>query len=191
MNDRIDGAEGREGTSEGARGIRRRADELTAEAMQRAHESGELRHLYGRPLQLDDDPEWLANKVLKRQGFSHPLIERSRELDAPREAVASLAEKLIRRRRWLSSPESQTTCEEVELFNRWRMQALEEYREKLMTLNNAIRDYNLQAPDALHQRPTIIDDAVARLAAEAPELDLGAPASHRASRRRWWQLRRK
>lgn len=176
--------------NERANQIRKNADEVTADAIRRIHESGELRHLYGRPLDLDDDPDWLATRVLKQQGFSHPLIERGRELDEPRRAVDRLADRLRRRARPMASGEGKSAAE-ISNFNEWRASALDDYRTALIALNRAIRDFNLQAPEALHQRPIPVDESVLRLARDVPPAHTpcarGADQPHRPSL--WSRLR--
>jgi hypothetical protein len=156
--------------------IRDAAEEATAAEMRRIHESGELKHLYGRPLQLDDDPDWLATKILKKEGFSHPLIERGRELDEPRREVNTVVERLRRRHARLTRPLYCYSAEEAEVFNCLRSGALEDLSDKLTLLNCAIRDFNLQAPEALQQRPVSIQDAVERMGREIPPLRTPAAA---------------
>jgi hypothetical protein len=153
-----------------AREIRDAAEEATAAEMRRIHESGELKHLYGRPLQLDDHPDWLATKILKKEGFSHPLIERGRELDEPRRKVNAVVERLKGRHARLTRLGYRYSAEDADAFNRLRSGALEELSDKLTFLNRAIRDFNLQAPEALHQRPVSIQDTVARVGREVPSL---------------------
>lgn len=150
--------------------IRNRADEVIAEAMRDIHENGELQHLHGTPLQLDDDPEWLSTKVLKQAGFSHPLIEAARDLDEPRRAAEAVLERLRRRRRWLASPEARATPVQIHAFNVGREAALAEYADKLRLLNGAIRDYNLGAPEPLHRMPVPVERTVARVVEEIPPL---------------------
>jgi DNA repair ATPase RecN len=155
---------------ERARTMRDKAEEAVAQEMRRLHESGEISHLYGQPLELDDDPEWLVTKVLKQQGYSHPLLEAARDLDEPRQRANEVVERLVRRYRWLTSAASRCTEEQVLGFNELREHGLQEYRERLTALNRAIRDYNLSAPEALHQRPVSIDTAVKKMASEIPPL---------------------
>jgi hypothetical protein len=155
-------------TEERARHIRERAEEEVAEEMRRVHESGELGHLYGRPLELDDDPEWLVTRVLKSQGYSHPLLEAALDLEEPRQRAEEVLKRLRRRHRWLSDPLSVCTPEQAAEFNRLQAQGLQEYRTRVEALNRAIRDYNLSVPEALHQRPVRIDRAVEEAAADIP-----------------------
>lgn len=176
--------------AERLRRMRRDADHAIGEAMRRAHASGELRHLHGQPLHLDDDPDWLATKVLKSQGFSHPLIEAARDLDEPRREAEAVLERFRRRRQWLTTAESRATITQIQTFNESRERMLGEYRDRLRTLNSAIQDYNLTAPTALHQIPVRIDRAVEQAAREVPEIDRLPREERRQNRsgsfwRRW------
>jgi hypothetical protein len=162
--------------TERAREIRDSAEEATAQEMQRLHESGEISHLFGRPLQLDDDPDWLATRILKQQGYSHPLIERSRELDEPRRAAEAIVDRLRRRHARLTRPGYTYTAQEAETFNRARHYALEDLGDKLAVLNRAIRDFNLQAPDSLQQRPVVVEETVSWLSVDIPPLRPSVPA---------------
>ena len=157
-------------TSERVRRLRSRAEEQTEETMRRLHESGEISHLYGKPLDLRNDPEWLATQVLKQQGFTHPLLERARDLEEPQRAADLVLERLTRRRSWLANPASRATLEDIEAFNAQRTRALDEYRDKLHRLNRAISDYNLVVPEAIQRRPVLVDSAVERAALEIPAL---------------------
>lgn len=176
-------------TEERARRIRERAEEAVADEMQRLQESGEISHLYGQPLQLDDDPDWLVARVLKNQGYSHPLLEAARDLDEPRRHAEDVLARLRRRHRWLSDPASGCTPEQAAAFNTLREQALQAYRSRLESLNRAIRDYNLTVPEALHQRPVRIERAVAQAAEEIPAI---SPREAPRRKRRFWRgLRRR
>src|SRR5947209_16916329 len=99
--------------------------------MRELHESGHLSHLYGRPLELEDDPEWLVTKVLKQAGYSHPLLEQSKDVTKPLEAAEERIFRLERRRDWLAGPESGCTPQEAELFNQARQRALDTYRDDI------------------------------------------------------------
>lgn len=140
-------------------------------AMRLAEESGELRHLYGKPLDLSDStPEWFAKKMLKDQGFSHPLIEQARDLERAGQAVEAVAERLARRRAWLMREGRAVSWEEAQHFNRSREEALESYVDRLRQHNSAILTHNLGAPDWLHQRTVNVDQAVQSLAERVPPL---------------------
>jgi DnaJ-like protein len=165
--------------------IRKRAAEAEREleeALRLAHEQGELRHLYGKPLDLSDDsPEWLVNRTLKQAGFSHPALERGKELDAAQPEADALLERLRRRRSWLAGPQSRCIPEQAAAFNDLRQRTLEAYGEKLNQLNRDIRDYNLGAPASLHRRHIDVQQAVARAGLEIPPLDVTVPADPPAS----------
>jgi|SRR5947209_6823375 len=156
--------------AERARNLREKAEESVAQKMRRLHESGEIAYLYGQPLSLDDDPDWLVTKVLKQQGYTHPLLEAARELDEPRRRAEEVLQRLRRRHRWLTDPTSRCTADQAATFNLQRERSLEEFHARLESLNRAIRDYNLTAPDALHQRPIQVDRAVAQAARELPPI---------------------
>ena len=156
--------------------IRAAAEDATTAAVNGWQDSGELRHLHGRPLDLSDDsPDWLLHRILKQQGFSLPIIERGKDLDEGQRRAAAIVERLRRRHTWLVRPEAHCTPEQAYAFNASRAHALAEYRTALGELNRAILDYNLTAPPALHRRGYVVDHVVAGLAQEIPPLDEPAP----------------
>lgn len=167
-------------------------DEVLGEMVQAAHESGELRHLYGRPLDLSDDPEWLVGHFVKQAGFTHPLLERRSELDRARQRVEEIVRRLEQRRQWLTGPEARPAPVEVSDFNEWRAQQLESYREALTRLNRRIRDYNLTAPMELHGRHLRVDNLVLAVAQRIPPIEAPEPAppTVRRSRLSRWRKRR-
>ena len=153
--------------SERARDLRKRAQDATVEAVRAIEENGELRHLYGRPLDLGDDgPDWFLHRMLKRDDLSLPLIERGKDIDAAARDAAEIIERLRRRRAWLTSAEARLSPAVADDFNAYRIRMLEEYRAGLVALNKAIIDYNLTAPSALHRRGVIVDQAVERATAD-------------------------
>src|SRR5437764_9380252 len=78
-----------------------------AQAIRASQESGELRHLYGKPLDLSEDTsDWLMRRILRDAGFSHPVLERGKDLETGRRAAETIVEGLRRRRGWLASPEA-------------------------------------------------------------------------------------
>jgi hypothetical protein len=171
---------------ERAQQIRQAAEDATTAAVNEWQDSGELRHLHGRPLDLaDDSPDWLLHRMLKQQGFSLPIIERGKDLDEAQSRAAAIVERLRRRHAWLVRPEARCTREQAHAFNVSRVRALEEYRTALGELNRAIRDYNLTAPSALHRRGYIVDQVVADVAQEIPPLDESAPAPAPAAAPSW------
>jgi hypothetical protein len=157
------------------RRIANMADAAEGEAIRRIEETGELSHLYGRPLEMDDDPDWLVTRTLKQQGFSHPLLERARELDEPRAAAERPVARLRRRHAWLTRPGFRP-AEESDAFNEMRARTLERYEVALNNLNRAIRDYNLGVPAALHQRPISVANSLEQLEREIPRLAPTEPA---------------
>ena len=179
--------------SERIKSMFQKADERTGEVMQQIHESGELRHLYGKPLRLDDDPDWLVTRTLKSQGFSHPVLERAKELDTPRLAAEDVIERLARRRAWLTDPRSRSTVEDAWEFNALRQRRLDEYREKLRELNSVIRGFNLGVPMTLHHRPILVDEAVSRAEAAIPPLQqpTGSDPAPSSNRSRLFGFRRR
>lgn len=135
-----------------ARRIRKEAQDATTQAVRAAEETGELRHLYGRPLDLSDNsPEWFTHKLLKREGVAPPAIERARDIDRAQHEAEAILDRLRRRRAWLTDPEVGYTAAQARDFNRLRASGLEDYRAALAALNRAILDYNLTAPPALHR----------------------------------------
>jgi hypothetical protein len=166
--------------------IRAAAEDATTAAVTEWQDSGELRHLHGRPLDLSDDsPDWLLHRILKQQGFSLPIIERGKDLDEAQRRAVAIVERLRRRRAWLVRPEAHCTPEQAQAFNTSRVRALAEYRTALGELNRAILDYNLTAPPALHRRGYVVDQVVAGLAQEIPPLDEPTPAPAPAAAPSW------
>lgn len=160
---------------------RRQAERDLGEQVRRAEERGDLRHLYGKPLDLSQDTsEWLVNRFLKQAGFSHPLIEYGRELEEPAREADRVLERLRRRRQWLLRPEARCSVQDAHAFNSLRRAALEEYREKLLKLNRAIMDFNLRAPGAFHRRAYNVEGAVAAAGADIPEIQIEIPEPRRA-----------
>jgi hypothetical protein len=163
------------------RPVRCEEDDLAAQ-VRAWHESGELRHLHGRTLDLSDDsPDWFMRRTLKEQGFTHPLLERGREIDAAESEAEGILERLRRRRVWLTRPGSRCTAQQAHDFNLIRSYDLEQYREKLIELNRAIRDYNLTVPDAMHRRQCSVDKAMERVARAIPALSPPAAEQPHAS----------
>ena len=157
---------------ERARELRQRAQDATVEAVRAIEENGELRHLYGQPLDLgDDSPDWFLHRMLKRDDLSLPLIERGKDIDVAARDAAEIIARLRRRRVWLTSPEARLTTAAAGDFNAYRTRMLEEYRAGLVALNRVILDYNLTAPSALHRRGVIVNQAVEQATAEIRPLE--------------------
>jgi DnaJ family protein C protein 28 len=100
----------------------------------------------GKPLNLDEnpfaDPDWeLAHHVLKSGGFTLPWIETRQQIEHDLEKARA---DLRQAWEWRQSASPQKmTLAQVE--QQWQ-QYLSAFREKVITLNKQIRDYNLEAP---------------------------------------------
>jgi hypothetical protein len=177
--------------NERAKRLFEKAEDSMAERMREIHERGELRHLQGRPLHLeDDDPAWLVTRMLKQEGFSHPLLEQRQAVEAQIRAAASILERLARRREWLMHPEAHATREQALGFNEGRCLALDEYRGRLAELNRAIRDYNITVPMELHVKPMQLDREIDRAGRSVPPLEAGSFPETAASRSVWSRILR-
>jgi hypothetical protein len=150
----------------------RTADEALAESIRRAEESGELQHLYGKPLEVDDDPDWLVNRFLKNAGFSHPLLEQAKELDEGRAQAEAILGRIRRRRERLAEQEGGVSPQQAQNFNAAREEAIEAYASRLRLLNRAIENYNLVAPTALHRPRLNLEEAIAEAREEIPPLEI-------------------
>ena len=154
--------------------------DVMAEQVRSAEQSGALRHVYGKPLDLSDDsPDWFMRKLLREEGFSLPLIERSKDIDRAVRNAEAIVERMRRRHEWLASPKSGCTAEVAEQFNRSRQHAFEQYHAALDSLNRHILDYNLSAPAPLQRRGFVVEAEVERVACEIPVLDPGEIAASR------------
>lgn len=171
----------------------RTADEALAESIRQAEESGELEHLYGKPLDLgDDNADWLVNRFLKNAGFSHPLLEQAKELDEGRAQADAILDRIRRRREWLTPQEGGVTPQQAQRFNAMRAEAIEAYGSRLGHLNRAIENYNLVAPTALHRKRINLEEAIAEARREIPPLEI-RPETQPAPRRDgpFWKRRRR
>ena len=140
------------------------AERRMADMMQEMHERGDLRHLHGKPLELEeDDPAWLATRMLKQEGFSHPLLERRQEVEKQLQAADSRIDRLLRRRQRLMEEQPNTSPEAASAFNNGRRLELEDYKGHLAQLNRTIRDYNLTVPTAIQIRPIRVDRQMERV----------------------------
>ena len=110
----------------------------------------------GKPLHLDDtnphaNPEWeLAYRMLKESGFSLPWIETIREIEKDIEAAhkdLQIAWEWQQSSQSAPNPGSDPSAE-------WE-RSQSAFKEKLAALNQRIRDYNLQVPNAHFQRPAL------------------------------------
>jgi hypothetical protein len=166
----------------------KQVEDATERGMRELEKTGGLRHMHGKPLELNDDPDWLIARVLKQAGFSHPLIERRKEMLEPLDSVAPTLERLPRRRAWLRRRESRARIDDVVVFNSDRGALLREYRAKTAEVNRAIRDFNLSAPESLQERAlsaqAIVDDVEERL----PVLGAEIVQDERVNEARsWWE----
>jgi hypothetical protein len=166
----------------------KQVEDATERGMRELEKTGGLRHMHGKPLELNDDPDWLIARVLKQAGFSHPLIERRKEMLEPLDSVAPTLERLPRRRAWLRRRESRARIDDVVVFNSDRGALLREYRAKTAEVNRAIRDFNLSAPESLQERAlsaqAIVDDVEER----SPVLGAEIVQDERVNEARsWWE----
>ena len=152
--------------------VRRRLnamDQTLSQAVRQWEESGELRRLRGRPIDLSDDsPEWFANRLLKQEGVSHPLLERGRDVDTMKAEADAVAERLRSLGRRLAH--EHPTDSAVRSFNQLRQSMLDDYQRRLLALNRGVLAFNSTVPDMLHKRQISVSDAVKRLAEEVPAL---------------------
>lgn len=123
----------------------------------------------GKPLHLDDNPhanpEWrLAYHLLQSNGFLLPWIEQRHDIE---QEFAAACANLQRSWAWRNSVEAKKfPADQVE--SEWR-QALEGFSTQMQRLNQRIRDYNLQAPAADFQMPSIhLQREIERLTAAPP-----------------------
>lgn len=171
-----------------ARRPREQVEEAEESIIRQAEEHGELRHLHGRPLDLSDDsPAWFANRVLKQEGYSHPLLQRGRDVDEVRAEADAIVKSLRSSRRRFEQPGRVYTAEQAQAFNRRRTAVLEEYRAALQGVNRAVLFYNLAVPETLHRRPVLVDDEVSRLASEIPPVPEPGGDMPRPGRTGFWQ----
>src|SRR2546423_4723064 len=92
-----------------AQQIRAAAEDATAAAVTEWQDSGELRHLHGRPLDLSDDsPDWFLHRMLKQQATvpSSPITSRPRRrcIGAVTSSIRSWQAWPRRYLRWISPP---------------------------------------------------------------------------------------
>jgi DnaJ homolog subfamily C member 28 len=136
------------------------------EHIQKAIEEGKFDNLpgKGKPLHLEEnpheDPEWrLANHLLHTAGFNPPWIENLREIENEAEAArAGLSRAWNWRKLALAGNQSPVYVEAE-----WA-KAQGSFREKIITLNKRIFDYNLQTPSDRFQIPALnIDRELERL----------------------------
>ncbi|HEX8918493.1 MAG TPA: hypothetical protein VF898_08315 [Chloroflexota bacterium] len=162
------------------------AEEAIADLVAQLERSGELQHLYGQSLDLSDtSPTWFMHRTLKREGFSHPVIELGKELDAAIASRRRVVDQLADQRRRLVSRPGGYTGPQAEGFNIVREFTLRQYRGILEDLNRAIRDHNIAVPTLLQRRPFVVEEDVERLARQVPPVD--PPIHPEPAPRSWWQ----
>lgn len=126
------------------------------EHLRRAMAEGKFDNLpgKGKPLHLEQtnphaDPEWeLAYRMLKESGYSLPWIETIREIEKDIELASSnlqIAWKRYQEAKLESQPDGYVLAD-------WE-RSQQAFRDKVLSLNKRIRDYNLQVPVARFQRP--------------------------------------
>jgi DnaJ family protein C protein 28 len=110
----------------------------------------------GKPLHLDEanphaDPEWeLAYRMLKEGGYSLPWIETIREIEKDIEAARTDLQ-----RAWEWRQAALAESQPVNFVAAEWERAADAFKDKLITLNKRIRDYNLKVPIARFQRPVL------------------------------------
>jgi hypothetical protein len=150
---------------------REAALEAEEQLIQSVAEREELRSLHGQLLDLtDDSPNWFMNRLLRREGVSHPLIERGRDVDDAITDAWRILEPLRRRYERLAAEGEQAAPRDVSAYNLRRAQALDDVRGRLPEVNRLIRDHNLMVPDAMHRRPFPIEETMERLERDFPAL---------------------
>jgi DnaJ family protein C protein 28 len=128
------------------------------EHLRKAMEEGKFDNLpgKGKPLHLDEnnphaDSDWeLAYHILKESGYTLPWIETMQEIEKDLNAArGNLKHAWKWRLIYLSAdvPDEKASAE-------WE-QALGAFKNKLPALNQRIRDYNLEVPNARFQRPVL------------------------------------
>ena len=127
------------------------------EQLRKAMEEGKFDNLpgKGKPLRIEENPnadsDWeLAYHIIKEAGYTLPWIDTLHEIENDIEAACK---ELLRAWKWqiiyLSAdvPDEKASAEWV--------RALEAFKNKLPALNQRIRDYNLEVPNARFQRPIL------------------------------------
>lgn len=116
----------------------------------------------GKPLIWEtetDDDMWLANHMLKGQGFRPAWIERLRDINAARAALAQRIERFAAD--W-ASPGAEPAWTNARAAAFARLEA--ELRERVAALNRWIDAHNLdEAGDRLPLRRVVLEDLLADL----------------------------
>jgi DnaJ family protein C protein 28 len=128
------------------------------ELMRQAMAEGKFDNLpgKGKPLKLGTenphiDPTWeLAYKILKDAGYSLPWIETIHEIEAD---IESARKELKLAWEWYLAARGEKSSASYAAAE-WQ-QAQLVFRDKLSVLNQRIRNYNLDVPNARFQRPIL------------------------------------
>lgn len=127
------------------------------EIIRQAIEEGEFDDLpgKGKPLQIEQnphqDPDWRAtHHILKSSGFTLPWIESLREIKAN---LLQAQDRLLRVWSWRQDQQDHTFQTEF-IESEW-MKASENFQERIASINNQIRTYNLEVPNDRFQLPLV------------------------------------
>jgi hypothetical protein len=147
----------------------RQARNAIDEMIRNAESTGDLAHMYGKPIDLSEDSsEWLVNRFVKEAGFSHPMLEQSKELDRLQTDLGGKLDRLARKReRLVRSGYGPLQAQD---FNEDRRDALAAYRQALQEANRAILTFNIGAPMSLHRRTYNVDRLLAEAEQSVPSL---------------------
>ncbi|OGN89180.1 MAG: hypothetical protein A2Y88_04075 [Chloroflexi bacterium RBG_13_48_10] len=126
--------------------------------LRKAMEEGKFDNLpgKGKPLHLDEnnpytESDWeLAYHILKEGGYTLPWIETLHEIEND---LDDARQELLRAWNWRKAPLS-ADLPVIYVNAEWEG-ALEVFQDKLTGLNQRIRDYNLEVPNACFQRPSL------------------------------------
>jgi DnaJ family protein C protein 28 len=127
------------------------------EHIRRAMQEGKFDDLpgKGKPLHLDENPHedeaWrLSYHLLREAGYSLPWIETIKEIEAEIEKARAAL-----RRSWEWRAAALKQNQPYDLVQAEWQRAVDDFSQKLISLNQRIRDYNLEAPNARFQRPLL------------------------------------
>lgn len=127
------------------------------EIIRQAIEEGEFDDLpgKGKPLQIEQnphqDPDWrAAHHILKSSEFTLPWIESLREIETN---LQQARDRLSRAWSWRQDQHDHKFQTEF-VESEW-MKASENFQERIASINNQIRAYNLEVPDDRFQLPLV------------------------------------
>ncbi len=130
------------------------------EIIRQAIEEGEFDDLpgKGKPIQIEQnphqDPDWrAAHHILKSSGFTLPWIESLREIKTN---LLRAQDRLLRAWSWCQDQQDHTFQTEF-VESEW-MKARENFQERIASINNQIRTYNLEVPNDRFQLPLVNAD---------------------------------